>query len=116
MEEPRKRKSDVHFALTFLEDAIDDVFDRAIIVSADSDYVPAVRKVRKRLPAKEIFLAIPPGRHGHARGLIDVCSSNTAITAGRLGKIYLAQRGGPLSMTPRQAGRRQAREKGGNAL
>lgn len=37
-----EKETDVHFALTFLEDAIDDVFDRAIIISADSDYVPAV--------------------------------------------------------------------------
>ena len=43
-------ETDVHFSLSFLEDAIDNVFDRAIIISADSDHVPAVRRVRARLP------------------------------------------------------------------
>ena len=44
------KETDVHFSLSFLEDAIDNVFDRAIIISADSDHVPAVRRVRARLP------------------------------------------------------------------
>jgi NYN domain len=61
-----EKETDVHFSLT-LEDAIDNVFDRALIVCADSDHVPAVRRVRTRLPAKQIFAATPPGRHAHAR-------------------------------------------------
>ena len=87
-----EKETDVHFALTFLEDAIDNVFDRAIIMSADSDYMPAVRKVRNRLPGKQIFLASPPRRHGHARDLIAICNSSTPITAGRLARcLFPAQ-------------------------
>lgn len=52
-----EKETDVHFSLTFLEDAIDDVFDRAIIISADSDHVPAVRRVRSRFPGKQVFVA-----------------------------------------------------------
>src|ERR1700742_3510844 len=75
-----EKETDVHFSLTFLEDAIDNVFDRAIIISADSDHVPAVRRVRTRLPAKQIFAATPPGRHRHAREMLRVCNSGTNIT------------------------------------
>jgi uncharacterized LabA/DUF88 family protein len=85
-------ETDVHFALTFLEDAIDDVFDRAIIVSADSDYVPAVRRVRARLPGREVFLAAPPGRFKAARELRKVCCSAIEITPGRLAKCLFPQR------------------------
>jgi hypothetical protein len=81
-----EKETDVHFALTFLEDAIDDLFHRAIIVSADSDYVPAVRKIRARYPAKEIFLATPPQRHAHARELLRVCNSATSVTPGRVAR------------------------------
>jgi uncharacterized LabA/DUF88 family protein len=95
-----EKETDVHFALTFLEDAIDHIFDRAIIVSADSDYIPAVRKVRKRLPGKQIFLAIPPERFGQARGLIDVCGSKTAITAGRLARHLFGPLGRPREYDP----------------
>lgn len=84
--EREEKETDVHFALTFLEDAIDHVFDRAIIISADSDYVPAVRRVRRRLPGRQVFLASPPERHSKARGMINACNSSTPLTAGRLAK------------------------------
>ena len=84
-----EKETDVHFSLTFLEDAIDNVFDRAILISADGDHVPAVRRVRARLPAKQIFLAAPPGRLGRARELSKVCNSGFEITAGRLEKCLL---------------------------
>jgi uncharacterized LabA/DUF88 family protein len=81
-----EKETDVHFSLTFLEDAIDDIFDRAIIVSADSDHVPAVRRVRARYAGKQVFVATPPGRHGKARELVNACNSGMPITTGRIAK------------------------------
>jgi hypothetical protein len=87
-----EKETDVHFSLTFLEDAVDNVFDRAIIISADSDHVPAVRCVRRRYPAKQTFAATPPGRHNRARGMIAACNSSTNITPGRIAKcLFPAQ-------------------------
>lgn len=97
-----EKETDVHFALTFLEDAIDDVFHRAIIISADSDYVPAVRKIRARYPAKEIFLATPPERHGRARELIRACNSTSPVTRGRLARHLFGPEGRPFSYNPPQ--------------
>lgn len=85
-----EKETDVHFSLTFLEDAIDNVFDRGIIISADSDHIPAVRRVRARFPAKQIFVATPPGRHSKARGLLDACNSGTPLTAGRMAQCLFA--------------------------
>ena len=79
-----EKETDVHVALTILEDALDDSFDRAIIISADSDYVPVVRKVRQRRPEKEVFLAIPPKRFSRARDLVKVCTGNFQIPASRV--------------------------------
>jgi hypothetical protein len=86
-----EKETDVHFSLTFLEDAIDDVFDRAIIISADSGHIPAVRRVRARFPRKQVFVATPPRRHGKARGLLNVCNSGMPITAGRLEKCLFPE-------------------------
>ena len=86
-----EKETDVHFSLTLLEDAIDDVFDRAILISADSDLVPPVRVVRRRLPGKELFVATPPGRHAHARDLIKACNSCTSITQGRVANCLLPE-------------------------
>jgi hypothetical protein len=101
-----EKETDVHFSLTFLENAIDDLFDRAIIISADSDHVPAVRRVRNRLPAKQVFVATPPGRHGHARELLKVCNSGVNITQGRVGRCLLPDviadsRGSEVARRPR---------------
>jgi len=87
-----EKETDVHFSLTFLEDALDDTFERAILISADSDYVPAIRKVRGRLPGKQIFVATPPNRYGSARDLISACNSGIQITPGRLAKHLLPLR------------------------
>ena len=86
-----EKETDVHFSLTLLEDAIDDVFDRAIIISADSDHVPAVRRVRARFAGKQLFAATSPGRHGMAREMIRACNSATNITPGRVGKCLLPE-------------------------
>ncbi|MGO8916054.1 MAG: NYN domain-containing protein [Stellaceae bacterium] len=100
-----EKETDVHFALTFLEDALDNTFHRALIVSADSDYIPAVRKVRNRFPAKEIFIAAPPGRYGHARGLVSVANSAMRSRRGAspnifsdpgIGRRYTTRRDAPL--------------------
>lgn len=86
-----EKETDVHFSLSLVEDAIDDIFDRAILISADSDLVPAVRVVRRRFPGKEVFLATPPNRHSNARELLGACNSGIALTAGRLAKCLLPE-------------------------
>lgn len=86
-----EKETDVHFSLTLFEDAVDDVFDRAIIISADGDHAPAIRRVRKRYPAKQMFLAAPPNRHTRARELREVCGSSTMITQGRVAKCLLPE-------------------------
>ena len=83
-----EKETDVHFSLTLLEDAVDNLFDRAIIISADSDHVPAIRRVRTRYPGKQLFAATPPGRHNSARGVLNACNSGTPITAGRIAKCF----------------------------
>jgi uncharacterized LabA/DUF88 family protein len=84
-----EKETDVHFSLTLFEDAIDDIFDRALIISADGDHVPAVRRVRRRLPAKQMFLAVPPNRFSKARELREVCGSSSMITQGRIARYLL---------------------------
>jgi hypothetical protein len=86
-----EKETDVHLSLTLLEDALDNAFDRAIIIGADSDLVPAVRMIRRRLPGKQIFLATPPGRFANARELLSACNSGMSITAGRLAYCLMPQ-------------------------
>lgn len=79
-----EKQIDVAFAIRVFKDAMDGQFDRAILVTADSDQVPLVRAMKSSFPEKRITLASPPGRGGEARELGAVVEDRTPIEAGRL--------------------------------
>lgn len=54
----QEKYTDVNLALQVFEDAMYDRFDKAILVSADSDFIPAIERVRKL--KKEILILFPP--------------------------------------------------------
>jgi uncharacterized LabA/DUF88 family protein len=59
---PSEKKTDVNIAVEMMVDAFGDSFDSALLVTADSDLVPAVRSIRKLFPDKRIVVAFPPSR------------------------------------------------------
>ena len=58
-----EKKTDVDIAVRLLDDAFDDRFDVAVIISGDSDLVPPIESVRARFPAKRLLVAFPPRRN-----------------------------------------------------
>lgn len=59
----------MQIALSILRDTFTDAYDRAILISADSDLGPALRMAREHSPDKELFVVAPPGRFSSARDL-----------------------------------------------
>ena len=57
-----EKMTDVNIAVALLTDAQDDVFDTAIIISADSDLTGPVRAIRRRYPEKRAIISFPPNR------------------------------------------------------
>jgi uncharacterized LabA/DUF88 family protein len=55
--------TDVNIAVELLSDAFTDSFDVALLVSADSDLVAPIKKVRSLFPTKRILTCFPPGRY-----------------------------------------------------
>ena len=55
-----EKRTDVNLALRLVLDAIDGKFDKAFIVSRDSDFVPAINEVVERCPEKRLCLLAPP--------------------------------------------------------
>jgi hypothetical protein len=78
-QQSEEKMTDVNIATRLLCDAMDDAFDTAMIVSADSDLVPPVQLVRQRFSNKRIVIASPPNRHS-AR--LDQ-AANACFTIGR---------------------------------
>lgn len=57
-----EKQTDVGIAVQMLEDAYENNCDRFVIVSADSDLLPAVHKLKTLCPEKQIIVYIP-ARH-----------------------------------------------------
>ncbi|GMV26449.1 MAG: hypothetical protein AMXMBFR58_24800 [Phycisphaerae bacterium] len=61
-EEHNEKQTDVNIAVELLVDAHRDVYDTAVIVSADADLVPAILAVKQLFPTKKLIVLFPPGR------------------------------------------------------
>jgi uncharacterized LabA/DUF88 family protein len=80
-----EKETDVAIAVQITVDAFTDRFDRALIISADSDLAPPIRAVRHHFPDKKLHVIAPPGRLGQARDLQPILE----ITPGRIAKCLL---------------------------
>lgn len=58
----KEKKTDVNIAVRLLDDAYDDLFDTALVISGDSDLAPPIESVRHRHSAKTVVVAFPPKR------------------------------------------------------
>lgn len=54
-----EKLTDVNIAIYLLENALKNTFDEAVIVSADSDLIPAVLAIRRNYPGKIVSI-LPP--------------------------------------------------------
>jgi len=61
-----EKQTDVNIALHVVCDGINDVYDREVIVSGDSDLVPAIEAVHKISPDKEIGVVFPLRRYNNS--------------------------------------------------
>lgn len=57
-----EKMTDVQIAVQLLGDAVDNRYDTAIVVSADSDLAPPIEAVLRRFPSKRVIVASPPAR------------------------------------------------------
>ncbi len=79
---PREKGVDVKIAIDLVVGAIDDLFDTAILVSSDTDLIPAIKYARHKGKQVE-YVAV-----GHVSyNLKKVCDVTTEVTAADLTKI-----------------------------
>lgn len=64
-----EKETDVNIALRMLDEAYRNTYDHALLFSADSDLVPAVKMAKERFPKKQIFVITPP-HYKHSLELI----------------------------------------------
>lgn len=79
-----EKQTDVAFSIEVLSDCYELGIERVLLITADSDHVPMVARVRARFPAVIVYLIAPPGRLKVARELGQNCSGIAELRAGRL--------------------------------
>lgn len=58
-----EKMTDVNIAVHMLTDAMDDLYDMAMLISGDSDLVPPIIAIHAKFPTKRVMVAFPPNRH-----------------------------------------------------
>jgi uncharacterized LabA/DUF88 family protein len=60
---PNEKMTDVNIAVEMLSDAYQDLFDVALLISADSDLSAPILSIKNLFPDKRVIVAFPPQRH-----------------------------------------------------
>jgi len=87
---PSEKMTDVNIAIELLSDAVQDAFDTALLISADSDLTPAVLKVRVLFPGKRVIIAFPPDRF--SQSLAEAAHGYVVIGRAKLAASQLPDR------------------------
>jgi len=76
---PNEKMTDVNIAVEMLTDAFQNKFDTGILISADSDIIAPIKKVKELFADKKIVVAFPPARSSFALKKI----ANASFVIGR---------------------------------
>ena len=79
-----EKMTDVNMAVELMTDAFQDVFDVALLISADSDLVGPVKSIRRLFPNKKVVVVFPPDRY--SRALQQAASGQKFINGAELSK------------------------------
>jgi uncharacterized LabA/DUF88 family protein len=61
-EQPEEKGTDVSISVQMLLDCFNDQVDKLVLVTADSDLIPALEAIKSQFPAKQIKIYFPPLR------------------------------------------------------
>lgn len=85
--EYEEKETDVSLSVTLLEDGVSQLYDTALIISADSDISPAIRALRRLAPGVKVVAALPPNRR--SLGLQAICDATIPIGMAKVRQAQL---------------------------
>jgi hypothetical protein len=89
-QKPIEKQSDINVALHLYSDAVRDVFDKAYLLTADSDQASTARFLREHFPQKQLITVAPPGRN-YSVHILSYAYGRTGITKELLEKCLFPQ-------------------------
>ena len=78
-QKPTEKQTDINIALNLYHDAFTDVFDKAYLVTADSDQAATARFLKVNFPQKALVSVSPPGR-SFSKNILAHATSRQHIT------------------------------------
>lgn len=82
-----EKETDVNIALRLYDDAVNNIFDTGLVITADTDLAPALRLVKEKT-TKNIVAVFPPGRQ-FVNALIMSARQNIRISLDMLRRCQL---------------------------
>lgn len=97
-----EKETDVNIALCLLNEAYKNTYDRAYVLSRDSDLKPAIAMVRSEFPLKQLIAVAPP-HFGHSTDLLTVSHEKRKISKSQIEQClfpeYVVDSGGNVVAT-----------------
>lgn len=84
-----EKQTDVAIGVNIVADAYTDSFDRMILLTADTDQIPALQVVLNQHPQKQVTWLAPPGRMQQAREIGNLVSDRSELSPGLIGNCRL---------------------------
>ena len=105
-EKPTEKASDMNLGLSLITDAHANVFDKAYLLTADSDQAATARFLRETVEGKSLITVAPPGRNFSAN-IEKFSEGRIAITRENLERsvfpqIVMGKDGNPPGRRPRE--------------
>jgi uncharacterized LabA/DUF88 family protein len=86
-----EKQTDVNIALKMLDLAHQDAYDKALLISGDTDLIPAIRLVRERWPHKQIIAVLPIGRRKNGLDVRHACNSEIKMNESHLQRSLMPE-------------------------
>ncbi len=85
-----EKETDIKIALNMVQDAYNDLYDCALLITSDTDLIPAVQSIIKL--GKNVKLIIPPGQAKYCNGLAKNCNQQQTIKIKHLKRNLLPEK------------------------
>lgn len=91
---PEEKKTDVSIAVSMTDDAFNQRCERMVLVSGDTDLVPALQLIKRCHPSIEIIIYIPSTdeKRGAARELREIADKDRTLPLKLLGKAQFDEK------------------------
>ena len=84
-----EKQTDINIAIKLLQDVFNDDFDKAFLVTADTDLVSTIKTIRQTYPHKSIILLTPPNRAKYSHELKQNATASLEIKVKHIRRALL---------------------------